>query len=256
MAEKIIKSLEKGIDLLFLFDARRRVLDVKEIASALRLPLRTTYRFVNTLRKCQVLALEEGTGRCRLSPKLRRLIAAIEESADIPRLAAPILADLAAKTGETVQLFLPSGDDAILVHVIESPHTLRIGPRTGQRVPLHCGAGAKPLLAFQSPEDWDGYIQRNGLKKHAPNTISDPEMFKRDLRKLRRTHVAITHQEFTPGARALGIPILDDGGAAAASLSVSGPDTRLTVRRARELVPLALQAAEQISMALTGGSAG
>jgi IclR family acetate operon transcriptional repressor len=254
MAEKMIKSLEKGIDLLFLFDASRRILDIKDIAAALRLPLRTTYRFVNTLRKRHVLLLEEGTGRCRLSPKLRRLIAAIEESADITRLAGPVLADLSAKTGETVQLFLRTGDDAVLVHVVESPHTLRVGPRTGQRLPLHCGAGAKPLLAFQSAEEWDGYIQRNGLKQHAPNTITDPEVLKRDLRKIRRTRVAITHQEFTPGARALGIPILDDGGIVVASLSVAGPDTRLTVRRARELAPLALQAAAQISMALSGGS--
>jgi hypothetical protein len=48
---------------LFLFDARRRVIDVKDLASALSLPLRTTYRFGNTLRKGQVLLLEEGTGR-------------------------------------------------------------------------------------------------------------------------------------------------------------------------------------------------
>ena len=219
MGDKVIKSLEKGLDILLLFDASRRVIDVKDIASALSLPLRTTYRFVNTLRKRHVLLLEEGTGRCRLSPKLRRLIAAIEESADVTRLAAPILADLAVKTGETAQLFLPSGDDAILVHVVESLHTLRVGPRTGQRVPLHCGAGAKPLLAFRSPEEWDAYIQRTDLKKHAPNTATDPETLKRDLRKIRRTGVAITHQEFTPGARALGIPILDLAGAPTISRS-------------------------------------
>jgi DNA-binding IclR family transcriptional regulator len=252
MAEKTIQSLEKGIDLLFLFGSSRRVIDVKDVAAALNLPLRTTYRFVNTLRKRQVLLLEEGTGRCRLSPNLRRLIAAIEESGDIARLAAPILEDLAAKTGETVQLFLPSGDDAILVHVVESPHTLRVGPRTGQRVPLHCGAGAKPLLAFRSLEGWDAYIQRNGLKKHAPNTITDPEALKRGLRRIRRTGLAITHQEFTPGARALGIPIVDPSGAVTASLSVAGPDSRLTAQRARQIAPVVAEAARRISRALTG----
>jgi DNA-binding IclR family transcriptional regulator len=254
MAEKTIRSLEKGIDLLFLFDASRRVIDVKDLASALSLPLRTTYRFVNTLRKRHVLLLEEGTGRCRLSPKLRRLIAAIEESGDITRLAAPLLADLAVKTGETVQLFLLSGDDGILVHVVESPQTLRVGPRTGQRVPLHCGAGTKVLLAFRSPEEWDTYIQRNGLMRHAPNTVTQPETLKRELRAIRRAGMAITHQEFIPGARALGVPIVDSSGAVTASLSVAGPDTRLTVQRARQLGPLAVQAARQISMAMAGES--
>jgi DNA-binding IclR family transcriptional regulator len=254
MAEKTIKSLEKGIDLLFLFDANRRVLDVKDMASALGLPLRTTYRFVTTLRKRHVLLLEEGTGRCRLSPRLRRLIGAIEESADITRLATPLLTDLAWKSGETVQLFVVSGDDGILVHVIESPHTLRVGPRTGQRVPLHCGAGTKVILAFRPPEEWDAYIHRNGLQQHAPNTVTDPETLKRELRTIRRTGFAVTHQEYTPGARALGIPILDPTGTVTASLSVAGPDTRLTVQRARQLKPLAWETARQISLALAGES--
>ena len=252
MAEKTIKSLEKGIDLLFLFDANRTVIDVKDMASALGLPLRTTYRFVNTLRKRHVLLLEEGTGRCRLSPGLRRLMAAIEQSADIERLAKPLMADLARKSGETVQLFVLSGDDGILVYVAESPHTLRIGPHTGQRVPLHCGAGTKVLLAYRSPEEWDAYIRRNGLKKYTPHTVTDPETLKDQLRRIRRAGFVATHQEYVPGARAVGVPIMDPAGSVTASLSVAGPDTRLRVQRARQLTPLVLETARQISMALAG----
>jgi IclR family acetate operon transcriptional repressor len=254
MAEKTIKSLEKGIDLLWLFDATRRVIDVKDLAAALGLPLRTTYRFVTTLRRRHVLLLEEGTGRCRLSPGLRRLLAAIDEPGDIARLATPLLTDLAAKSGETVQLFVVSGDDGILVQVAESPQALRVGPRTGQRVPLHCGAGTKVLLAYRPPEEWEAYIQRTGLTQHAPNTVTDPEKLIRDLRRIRRSGVAVTHQEFIPGARALGIPIPDPTGSVTASLSVAGPDTRLTARRARQLTPLALATARQISLALAGGA--
>jgi DNA-binding IclR family transcriptional regulator len=252
MAEKTIKSLEKGVDLLFLFDANRRVLDVKDIAAALGLPLRTTYRFVTTLRKRHVLLLEEGTGRCRLSPRWRRLIGAIEESGDITRLATPFLIDLARKSGETVQLFVVSGDDGVLVHVIESSHTLRVGPRTGQRVPLHCGAGTKALLAFRPPEEWDAYIRRTGLKRYTPNTVTDPETLKRELRAIRRAGFVVTYQEYIPGARALGVPILDPAGTVTASVSVTGPGTRLTVQRARQFKPLALETARQISLALAG----
>ncbi len=252
MPEKTIKSLERAINLLFLFDADHRVLDVKAIAAALGLPLRTTYRFVRTLRKGQVLLLEEGTGRCRLSPRLRRLLGAVEESGDITRLATPFLTDLARKSGETVQLLVLSGDDAILVDVVESPHTLRVGPRKGERIPLHCGSGTKVLLAFRSPEEWDAYIDRSGLKKYAPNTVTDPETLKNQLRKIRRTGFVVTHQEYVPGARALGAPITDPRGTVTASLGLVGPDTRLTVQRAQQLKPLVLETARQISMALAG----
>jgi DNA-binding IclR family transcriptional regulator len=252
MAEKTIKSVEKAIDLLFLFTADRTVLDVKSIATALNSPLRTAYRFVTTLRKRHVLLLEEGTGRCRLSPRLRRLIAAIEESGDIARLATPYLNDLARKSGETVQLLVSGGDDAILVDVVESPHTLRVGPRRGQRIPLHCGSGTKVLLAHRPPEEWEQYIERSGLKRHAPNTVTDPERLKRQLRRIRQTGFVVTHQEYVPGARALGAPIFDAAGQVTASLGVVGPDSRLTVKRAAELKPLVLETTRQISSALAG----
>ncbi len=252
MPEKTIKALEKGIDLLFLFDATRQVWEVKEIAAALGLPLRTSYRFVNTLRKRQALLLEEGTGRCRLSPRWRRLIPAIEAAGDLTRLAAPLLADLAAKSEETVQLFLWSGDDGILAHVVESPQTLRVGPRLGERVPLHCGAGTKALLAFRPPEEWDAYIRRSGLKRYTPNTVTDPQTLKRQLRQIRRAGFVVTYQEYIPGARALGVPILDPAGTGTASLSVTGPGTRLTVQRARKLLPLVRQTARHIAAALAG----
>jgi len=66
----------------------------------------------------------------------------------------PFLAELARQSGETAQLFLLSGDDALLAEVAESPNFLRFGPPKGERVPLHCGGGAKALFAFQPPEEF------------------------------------------------------------------------------------------------------
>ncbi|RPI05389.1 MAG: hypothetical protein EHM71_12720, partial [Zetaproteobacteria bacterium] len=63
------------------------------------------------------MAIEERTGLCRLSPRLRRLLAAIDDSADATRLSAPFLGALARTTGETAQLFLPHGDEVLLVEI-------------------------------------------------------------------------------------------------------------------------------------------
>jgi DNA-binding IclR family transcriptional regulator len=247
-----IKSVEKAIDMLFLFDGERTVMDVKTISGTLGIPLRTTYRLANTLRNRNVLAIDERTGLCRLSPRLRRLLAAIDDSADITRLSGPFLATLARTSGETAQLFLPHGDEVLLVEIAESPHVLRAGPRKGQRIPLHCGAGAKAVFAFQSPEEWDAYIRRNGLKRYAPNTVADAEKLRHDLRSIRRSRFALSHQEFIPGVRSLGVPLLDAGDRPMGSLGLVGPDTRLTLERARTLKPLMLETAAAISAAVSG----
>jgi IclR family acetate operon transcriptional repressor len=250
-----IKSVEKAIDLLFLFDGERTVMDVKSIAATLGIPLRTTYRLANTLRSRSVLAIEEGTGLFRLSPRLRRLLAAIDDSADIARLSGPVLAALARTSGETAQLFLPHGDEVLLVEIAESPHVLRAGPRKGQRIPLHCGAGAKAVFAFLPPDEWDAYIRRNGLKRYAPNTVTDAEKLRRDLRSIRRTRFAVSHQEFIPGVRSLGVPLLDAGDRVVGSVGLVGPDTRLTLERARALKPLMQETVAAINAAVTGRTA-
>lgn len=249
-----IKSVEKAIDLLFLFDGERSVMDVKTIAGTLGIPLRTTYRLANTLRNRSVLTIEERTGLCRLSPRLRSLLAAIDDSADIPRLAGPFLTALARATGETAQLYLRHGDEVLLVEIAESPQVLRAGPRKGQRIPLHCGAGAKAVFAFQPPEEWEAYIRRNGLKHYGPNTVTSPEKLKRDLLSIRRSRFAVSHQEFIPGVRSLGVPLEDATDRVMGSLGLVGPDTRLTLARARGLKPLMQKTATAISLAVWGRS--
>jgi DNA-binding IclR family transcriptional regulator len=248
-----IKSVEKAFDLLFLFDGDRTVLEVKAIARMLGVPLRTTYHLVNTLRDRNVLSVEAGTGQCRLSPQLRRLLAAMDDSADVLRLSRPFL-EAPARTGETTQLYLPHGDEVVLVEVVESAHVLRAGPRKGQRIPLHCGAGAKAIFAFQTPEEWDAYIRRNGLQKFGPNTVTDPGRLKRELAGIRRTGFAVSHQEFVPGVRSLGVPLQDATDRVMGSIWLVGPETRLTRTRAREFEPFLRNTATAISTAVWGRS--
>jgi DNA-binding IclR family transcriptional regulator len=252
MPAKTIKSVERAFEFLFLFDSSVKEMDVKRIAENLRLPLRTAYRFVATLRKCGVLFMDEATGRCRLSVQLRRLLIGIDEWGEMAQLALPLLRDLAEKSGETAQLMVLSGDHAVLVELAESPHALRVGPRKGQRIPLHTGAGTKAILAFQSSQEWDSYIGRRGLERFTPNTVTDPATLKRQLTMIRRVGFAVSHQEYVPGARALGAPIRDFAGRVTASVGLVGPDTRLTVQKARELKPLVLETARLILAELTG----
>jgi len=251
-----IRSVEKAVDLLFLFDSDRTALEAKTIAAMLGIPLRSTYRLLNTLRNRQVITVEERTGLFRLSPQLRRLLAAIEDSADLTRIVGPFLGELARTTGETAQLFVPHGDGVLLVETAESHQALRVGPRKGQHIPLHCGAGAKAVFAFQPHDEWDVYIRRNGLKSYAPNTVTNPEALKRQLRSIRRAGFAVSHQEFIHGVRSLGVPIRDSTERVIGSLGLVGPETRLTRVRVGELIPHLLETAERITQALRGHGPG
>jgi DNA-binding IclR family transcriptional regulator len=180
MMAATIKSVEKAIDLLFPFDGDRTVMDVKTIAEALGIPLRTTHRLANTLRNRNVVTIEERTGLCRLSPRRRH--------------------------------------------------------QGGVCLPAARGVGS-----VHPPER---------LNRYGPNTVTGPQRLKRELLSIRRARFAVSHQEFIPGVRSLGVPLLDATDRVMGSLGLVGPDTRLT--RARALKPLMLETAAAISAAVWG----
>jgi DNA-binding IclR family transcriptional regulator len=136
-----IKSVAKAFDLPFLFDSDRTVLQAKAIAGMPGIPHRTPYRLVNTLCQRDVLTIETGTGQSRLSPRLGRLLAAMGDSADVLRLSHPFPVAPARTAGETPPLYLSRGDAVVPLEDVENQPE-------GQRIPLHCGAGARAAFAF------------------------------------------------------------------------------------------------------------
>ena len=55
MATKTLQSLERGIDLLFLFSEEKPILSLEDLSRALELPESTAYRLAATLCKKSVL---------------------------------------------------------------------------------------------------------------------------------------------------------------------------------------------------------
>src|SRR5512143_4380586 len=96
--------------------------------------------------------------------------------------------------------------------------------------------------------------RRNGLKPYGPNTVTSPQKLKQDLLRIRRSRFAVSHQEFIPGVRSLGVPLHDATDRVMGSLGLVGPDTRLTLARARGLKPLMQKTATAISGAVWGRS--
>jgi len=75
------------------------------------------------------------------------------------------------------------------------------------------------LLAFSPPELTERVIAQ-GLTKHAPNTITDPERLRADLAEVRRTGLAYTVEEMSIGTCSVAAPVYGPGEELVAALSV------------------------------------
>jgi DNA-binding IclR family transcriptional regulator len=250
MATKTLQSLERGIDLLFLFSAEQPTLSLPEIAKALGLPGSTAYRLVATCCKKNVLARDTQAKRYELHTSLLRLQHALRARLDIRRIALPHLEELAAASGETSQLFLLQGNEAVCAQAVSSQNTIRFMPERGRAIPLHASALGRAVLAFLPDAFLTNYIAQTGLPAMTAHTVTDPKRLRALLLQIRKQRYALTFQQMYLGARGVAVPIVDNQEAAVGSLGVSGPHPRFADRKARGLVPALIKHAQAISAAL------
>lgn len=250
MPTKTLQSLERGIDLLFLFSTEKPVLSLEELAVALGLPESTAYRLAATLCKKCVLARSSSGKGYELHAGLLRLLAVVRERVDIGSLALPALEALAQESGETSQLCLRHGDEVVCAEAVSSAYTIRFMPEKGRAVPLHTSALGRTVLAFLPERFIARYMQRPGLKAATPFTVTDPRKFRAILAQIRRQGWAISFQQNLVGARGVAAPIFNHENQAIASLGVSGPHPRFSEKAAGALVSSIQRHARGISIAL------
>jgi IclR family acetate operon transcriptional repressor len=241
--------------LLSVFSTARPVVGVSELARATGLARGTAHRLVTALVSHGLLTqVPETTSYC-LGPRLLGLADVARQQISLEAQAGPVMRWLRDRSTETVGLhILDDLPSRRTIAQAESPRPLR---RTytdlGSPRPPFQGAPGKLLLAFAD----DGLRQRvlDGELTTADGSGKlDASDLASELEVLRKDGYALSLQERVPGVVALAVPVRDHRGVVVAALSISIPSVRAGRDELLELVPLAREAAEQLSERL--GSAG
>ena len=193
------------------------------------LPKSTCYRFLNTLKKKNLLEYDSVLGMNKLGVRLLKLESVILSLSpiDLARISLPFMQELSRISGETTQLLILKKDEGVCIEKVESPQTLRVMPDKGTIIELHSGASGKVIMAYLTDEQQNRIIEEKGLKYFTPNTITDPIVLKKQLREIRKLGYAISDQELFTGVSALAAPIFDFNDKVIASICVVGPENDL-----------------------------
>jgi DNA-binding IclR family transcriptional regulator len=122
--------------------------------------------------------------------------------------------------------------------------------QVGNRLPVHSTGSGKALLAFLAPDVVEGILRRFGMAARTPRTIVDPVAFRQELAKTRDRGYAIDDEEQEEGVRCLAVPVRDASGQVVASLSVSGPVTRLNDQQVQSVIPELIDSGAKLSTRL------
>jgi len=74
-------------------------------------------------------------------------------------------------------------------------------------------------------------LKNTVLKKFTPNTITDPLLLKKELKKIRKQGFAFSDQEVYLGTRGIAAPVFNHKREIVAGLTIAGPRERLTDKK-------------------------
>jgi DNA-binding IclR family transcriptional regulator len=243
-----INSLAKATKIIELL-AEAGELSVSEIGKKLHMHRSATHRFLATLRELGYLEQSDDS-RYRLSFKLFEIGINVANRLEVRKIVHPFLIDLGTRHEETANLGIMEGLDIIYADKVESPHLLRMDLAVGCRVPSHCTALGKAILANR-PE---GEVRKlfRGVKfgHRTPRAIlSLPELLE-DLRKIRQQGHAVDNEELAVGIRCVAVPIFNYTGNCVAAISIAGPAVRMTDERMDKARTDLLSVSKTISLRL------
>jgi len=248
-----LQSVERAITILKSFSLEKPERGVNELSRDLGLHKSTVSRLMKTLESGGLLSRNPETERYRLGIDLIGLAAQVVSFMDIREVARPLLRQLAEICQETVNLsVLDAGQVVNLEQFV--PHTRRVKNIgwVGRRLPPHCTATGKVLLAFLPQDEADGrhpadQVLQADLERFTPHTIIEPEKLREELALVRERGYAIAHEELEEGLNAIAAPVYDHTGQVVASVSVAGPAYRVTPELCPQLAAQSMDVAARIS---------
>jgi DNA-binding IclR family transcriptional regulator len=200
-------------------------LGVTDVADRSGLPKSTAARLLATLVGEGAVEQVPGETAYRLGPRLVTLGGGFSLVRSLAAVGRPVLADLAAESGEAAGLGVPDGDLIHYIDQVDTPNPVLVRDWTGARAPLHAVSSGQVLLAFRTPAAIERYLT-GSLERFTPRTLADPDEVRERLRDVRRRGYAWAIEEFDAGISSVAAPIADGSGEVIAAVHIHGPSYR------------------------------
>lgn len=250
------QSVEKMLTIVEVMAASHGPMRLQDIAAAADLPASTALRFLVTLMGRDYVSQDRDTLRYSLTLRLCHLADLVKGQVGIREVARPHLVGLAQQCGESTCLAIEQDRTVVYVDVVEGPDSLlRTLQRIGRRAPLHSTGVGKVLLADWAPDAVGKLAAERGLEPLTPRTLTSLDALLAELERVRTAGFALDDEECEMGVRCVAAPVRDFTERVVASVSVTGPATRMSDAKIEQVRSALVESTRQMSRRL-GSRAG
>lgn len=161
-----------------------------------------------------------------------------------------VLSELVADVGETCNFTTLDGIEVVYLARVEAQWPLRLTLEAGSRVPVHCTASGKLLLASLPDTESRALLPRLPLDRLTPNTIGTRAALERALAEIRRLEYSTDREEFMAGLIAIAVPVRDAEKRVRAAIAMHAPTARMSLEQALKKLPRLREAAAAMARML------
>lgn len=237
----------KAIDVLDAIADADAPLRLTQLAQATGMPAPTLTRILDALISRRLVRKDEASRSYRLGPKLLQLARHSWDEFDVRGAAEPELERLHGQYGQTIALCVMIDGTAVVIDKREGQQALRTSLAVGQRVPLHCSAMGKAMLASLPPAEQIKSLAQLELEPFTATTMVDRTTLQAHLAMMAARRYAIEDEEQAEGVRAVAAAILNQRGAPIGAIGFSGARQDLSLDRLFEVGAELAEAAQRVS---------
>lgn len=252
----VIQSVDRALEMLIYLGRQEGAVSVTKVAADLGIYKSTAFRTLATLEARGFVAQDSVTEKYGLGRRLFTLGKSVERRMGLQKLVRPHARKLCEAYGETVSLSVLERDPyehyrSVIILKEESWHSSVDSAPVGAERECHCSSVGKCLLAFSADIDLSIYGKKP-MAAHTQRTITSPDALKAELNRVRLEGYAVDREELAAGLTCIAAPILNPKKEAVASISLSGPTSRMIGGDLEERVAAVRRTARDISGKLNG----
>lgn len=229
---------------------RRGSAGVTELAKELGLAKSTVHSHLSTAEYHGFVVKEDG--QYRIGLRFLDLGIHARDNKGIYAVAKSKVQELAEESRERAWCEVEENGLGVFICEAVGERTVNTDARIGKRMPLHCHAGGKAMLAYFPEDRRRAVIDRHGLEGRTKHTITDEDELEAELEAVRERGFAVNREESILGIHSVAAPVRDNRGEVLGAVSVTGAANRMPESRITgDISEMVLAAANEIELNFT-----